>query len=860
MKLFSKSQIDKVVSVAEKTKQSIAKPKKITKNVASELQKISQDVIDYFPDSEAVLIESKEQLHDYVTKLIESGYAGIDTETTGLDRVHDWIVGSSLYYPGGVEVYIPNKHLVPLFDQPYKNQLSYEDVHEEFQRIADSNVKLIFANADFDLAMINKDYNIDFNDRCYYDVILAWRCIKEDEKHNGLKELYNKYVLKGKGDPKKFTDFFSVALFPYCKPEIAKLYAANDAKITFELFTWQLPYVTKDHPKCKKHHLQRIADLLWNVEIPLIHVCQNMHRDGIYLDKITARSLQTRYHEKYDKEVAKLRNMVQEVIDSSNYTVSRLSKKPPFSTGAEFNPTSPLHVKHLLYTLMGIPQGKDGGTGKEILGELHLPITDQILNVRSISVLINTFVDKLPNATTPDSRIHAQFKQIGASTGRLSSAEPNMQNIPSHAVDIRHMFAASPRYVLMSSDYSQQEPKIAAYVSQDKNMIDAFKHNKDIYATIAAISFNQPYEKCLEFHPETHEYQPEGKAMRGEAKTIVLGILYGRSVTTIGEQLYGKEDITTEERTKKAQKVYDSVLNAFPGLRDAMINAQKQASTYGYTQTILGRRRHIPDMMLPEFEFKAMPGYVNPDVDPMDINTLQDRSDIPKRVVDSLKEEFSRYKYYGQIVKRTKELAEQKIRVINNRRKITDASRQCLNSVIQGSAAEMTKMAMLKIDNNKEFHDLGARLLIPVHDELIVECPKENYERVSELLSNMMSEAGNFLPFTISCDVEVTRRWYGLEYPCKYAEPNELSENLTENEIKWIQYHIVESEYLLPIFKDENGDKPRGDAAKGVNGIWTQELQLAIDDYCNKFSIDHSFFLQHIKTYVGEGILLNQDR
>ena len=237
LRLFSSAQADKINQVAERTKESIQAPKKISaKNVSSELERISKQVLEYFKDSNAILIESKEQLHDYVTKLIESGYAGIDTETTGLDRIHDTIVGSSLYYPGGVECYIPNKHLVPIFDQPYKGQLTYEDVQEEFQRIADSSVKLIFANADFDLAMIYKDYKVDFVPRCYYDVIIGWRVIREGEQHYDLKGLYNRHVLRGEGDPKKFSDFFSPQLFPYCKPQIAKLYAANDAKITFDEF------------------------------------------------------------------------------------------------------------------------------------------------------------------------------------------------------------------------------------------------------------------------------------------------------------------------------------------------------------------------------------------------------------------------------------------------------------------------------------------------------------------------------------------------------------------------------------------------------------------------------------------------
>lgn len=216
-------------------------------------------------------------------------------------------------------------------------------------------------------------------------------------------------------------------------------------------------------------------------------------------------------------------------------------------------------------------------------------------------------------------------------------------------------------------------------------MIKTFQDGKDIYATIASIAFNMPYEECLEFHPVTHEYQPDGKQRRGVAKVLVLGINYGMSIQSIGQDLWGKDStMSDEEKTKKAQQIFDAVMNGFPQLRDAILGAQQKAATLGYTETILGRRRHHPDMQLPEFEFQAMPGYVNPDVDPLDMSTLSNKSEIPERIVAALQREFKSYKYYGQIVRRTKELHEEKIKVINNQFKISEASRQVWNAVIQG--------------------------------------------------------------------------------------------------------------------------------------------------------------------------------
>ena len=850
MSLFNSSQMARINEVAERTKQlNKEKPKAVrVSTVNAELNEMSKAVQEYFKDSKAILIRTKDQLHDYVTSCIEAGYAGIDTETTGLDRQNDWIVGASLYYPGGVECYIPMKHLVPIFESPYKGQLSYEEVSEEFKRMDNSSIRLIFANADYDLAMIYKDLKVDFCDRFYYDVILAWRCLKENELHNDLKFLYNKYVLKGKGDPKRFSDFFSVKLFPFSDPEIAKLYAANDAKITYDLFKWQLPYVNESHPKCKKAHLEAISRLIWDIEMPMVKVCQNMHRTGMYIDKNVANALKKRYREDYNKEMKKLQDMVQEIIDNS--TVS-YSGKRPFTRGSDFNPGSPPQVKYLVYDLLQVPKGNSSGTGKEVLNEINLPVTNQILKVRSLSVLINTFVDKLPNSVARDGRIHGQFKQIGADTGRMSSAEPNLQNIPSHAVDIRHMFRATPGYVMLGSDFSQQEPKLTAFVGDIKEMCEGFAHGKDAYALIASVSFNMPYEKCLEFHPDTHEYQPDGKARRSEAKSILLGVLYGRSIPSIADQLYGKrDDMTDEQKQKAAQKVFDAVMNAFPGLRNLMINTQNHASQYGYTETILGRRRHLPDMQLPEFEFKAMKGYVNPDVDPLDVNTLENRDEIPKHVVDDLKKEFGKYKYYGQIAKRTKQLYEEEhIRVINNRPKINDAKRQCVNSVVQGSAADLTKMAILNLCNNKRWQEIGGRLLVPVHDELITEVPEQYAEEGAKILSDCMCGAASFMPFPITCDVETSYRWYGMEYPCPYPKPESLKDH-NSDEIKWIQYHLVEMEYKLPVYKDENGEKPRGDAAKGVNGVESLEMKADIDDYIKSRHISSDDFIDYIEKEV----------
>lgn len=165
----------------------------------------------------------------------------------------------------------------------------------------------------------------------------------------------------------------------------------------------------------------------------------------------------------------------------------------------------------------------------------------------------------------------------------------------------------------------------------------------------------------------------------------------------------------------------------------------------------------------------------------------------------------------------------------------------------------MTKMAILNVENNEEWKKLGGRLLTPVHDELVCEIPAEYAERGAELLSQLMCEAGNFMPFEIKCDVETTYRWYGLEYPCPYKKPEDLRDE-SEESVKWIQYHLLEMEYPLPVFNEPDGSKPRGNAAKGINGIVSDQYKQDIQDYLRKYKLSEANFLNHIELKVSEGI------
>ena len=332
------------------------------------------------------------------------------------------------------------------------------------------------------------------------------------------------------------------------------------------------------------------------------------------------------------------------------------------------------------------------------------------------------------------------------------------------------------------------------------------------------------------------------------------------SVPSIAELVFGdRDDMTDDEKLKEAQKIQDKLVKGLPDLQQAIVNAQERTSKCGYTETILGRRRHHPDMMLPRYDFVPMEGYMNPDVDPLDPETMKNKDQIPQRIVDALKKEFAGYKYYGKVVKRTKELAEEKIKVVNNSYKIDTAKREVFNSIIQGSAAELTKMAMLKLESDPEWNSIGGKFIIPVHDELIAEVPFEYREQGAKVLARCMQDAGSFFPFPLTCDVETTFRWYGLSVDeiLSFDKPLTLDKDrLTDSNIKWIQAMIVENEYILPKFNSPDGKKPEGIAAEGVNGVWTEELEAAIQDYKQKYRLQtDEEWIDHIERKVTRGVI-----
>ncbi|HHW90888.1 MAG TPA: hypothetical protein GX745_08320 [Clostridiales bacterium] len=253
----------------------------------------------------------------------------------------------------------------------------------------------------------------------------------------------------------------------------------------------------------------------------------------------------------------------------------------------------------------------------------------------------------------------------------------------------------------------------------------------------------------MEFRPDG-TINPEGAARRQKSKAIVLGVCYGKGVPAIAEDL----GISREE----AQQIYDQIMRAFPGLERFMIESQNMARELGYVDTVWGRKRRLPNMQLDRYEF-TYSGKTSANFDPLDFD-----QEVSNEVPEGIKRKYSAMLDRASWSEKQRIIAQARtegIIIKDNSGLIAEATRQCVNSRIQGSAADMTKKAMLLVGKDSQLREWGFRLLLTVHDELIGECPKENAKQVAERFSALMIEAAKDLDVPSKCDVVITERWYG---------------------------------------------------------------------------------------------------
>ena len=690
--------------------------------------------------------------NDYVDSIIENKICALDTETTGLDPLSDNIVGMSLYTPNKKAVYIPIHHESYITGLESEGQLSVDVIKKGLDKLNSSGVMIVFHNAKFDIRVIMNSIGVRLH--AYFDTMIAANLLNENEPH-GLKALHSKYVLNGKEDEFSFGKLFDDVVFSKVPIKTGYIYAARDAIDTYELYQFQLPFLTKGSQECTEQGLDKVCNVFWNIEMPFIDVLVDMEQTGVCIDTEYADKLSVEYHKREDEILKEFNKACDAYSDEiTSYRV----KNPNNKLGDPINIASPTQLAILLYDIMKLDAGVDKKTGKQIRGtgddileKLNNPVCEIVRKYRSVDKLIGTYIDKLPTCiSSKDNRLHCNFNQYGAKTGRLSSDNPNLQNIPSHNHDIRKMFVASPGYIMLGADFSQQEPRCMAAMCGDPIMIQAYKDGKDLYAQIASLSFNKPYEECLEFRPDGTT-NPEGKARRSSAKTILLGILYGRGIDSVAEQLH-----TTKQ---KAQQIQDKIFKGFPAIKQFEDDTIQMAEDIGFVTTFWGRKRRLPEMQLPEFEFKWKPGYGDEDPLSFDGNTVEDEVPIERQKYYIRKLHQNPYKKR----KIFEEANNEGIWITDNGGVIADATRQCVNARIQGSAADMSKIAGRLINTNPRLKELGFRLLIPIHDEYLAECPVENAKECAKIFTDCMCQAAHDLGIPISCDATVSYRWYGDE-------------------------------------------------------------------------------------------------
>ena len=288
-------------------------------------------------------------------------------------------------------------------------------------------------------------------------------------------------------------------------------------------------------------------------------------------------------------------------------------------------------------------------------------------------------------------------------------------------------------------------------------MYDVFMEGKDLYSEIASKAFNKPYEECKEFRPDG-TVNKEGKERRAQAKSILLGINYGRGVDSIAEQLGTTRD--------KAQAIKDSVFKGFPAIKKFEESSIQMAKDYGFVTTVCGRKRRLPSMMLPDYEVVWKDG-APPDDDPLNFgdDDLTFDNGSEKEVPQDIQKRWLTKVRNAPFMQKRKvfEAANEEGLWIIDHTKEKDTTK-VVNARIQGSAADLTKLAMIELHRNKRLKELGFRMLIPVHDEIIAECPEENAKECSELLAKTMSYAAEqILEMPIKCDVACSYQWYGDE-------------------------------------------------------------------------------------------------
>ncbi len=590
-----------------------------------------------------ILIDTKEKRATFITELLKQSEVSFDTETTGLDVQQAELVGMSFAYTPSEAYYIPVS----------ENKEEAQAIVNEFKIVFENPaITKIGQNIKYDLSIL-KRYGIALKGKLF-DTMVAHFLIQPEMRHNMnvLAETYLNYSpvsietligKKGKGQ-------LTMRDVPV---EEIKEYAAEDADVTLQL-------KNKFEPMLSDEHIKKLFE---EIEIPLISVLAEMEAEGIALDKNALQELSS----ELEKDITKVDAEIQQLA------------------GMPFNVSSPKQVGEILFEVLKVTEKpkktKTGqyATGEEILVKLvgKHDIIGKILDYRELVKLKNTYVDTLPQLVNPNTgRIHTSYNQVVAVTGRLSSDNPNLQNIPirtERGREIRKAFVArDENYILLSADYSQIELRIIAELSKDAGMIEAFQSGQDIHKATAAKVYNVSLEEVT-------------SDMRRNAKMVNFGIIYGISAFGLSERL--------NIPRKEAAAIIENYFSKYPGIKAYMDESIEIAKEKGYVETIMGRRRYLRDI---NSSNQTVRGY---------------------------------------------------------------AERNAINSPIQGSAADMLKIAMIHIQNDFKEKNIRSKMLLQVHDELVFDVLKEELEIVKPIIENRMKNAIPSLLVPMEVGMGVGKNW-----------------------------------------------------------------------------------------------------
>lgn len=582
-----------------------------------------------------LLVESDEDIRTLVDRLRNAACVVFDTETTGLDAYSSDLVGMSFSVAAHEAWYVP---MPSDYAECQRRVTFFKPLFE------DENIQKIGQNLKYDISVL-LHYDIKVRGPLF-DTMIAHYLIEPEQRHNMdyLAEVYLNYLtipiedLIGKGRSQRTMREVPV--------DAVREYAAEDADITYQLYEKFLPLLKENG----------VEELFYNIEMPLVPVLSQMEANGVKIDSENLKQIS----EEFGGEISKIERQIYELA------------------GMQFNIGSPRQLGEVLFERLKIDEKakktKTGqyATGEDVLQKLagKHPIISLILDYRSYTKLKSTYLDALPALiNSRDGLIHTSYNQAVTATGRLSSNNPNLQNIPvrtENGREIRRAFVPrSPEYTLLAADYSQIELRIIAHLSGDKAMVEAFNLGHDIHAATAAKVYHVALDEVT-------------KDQRRKAKAVNFGIIYGMSAFGLAERL----GIPRGE----ASEIIKMYFEEYAGIKEYMNRSIEMARERGYAETILGRRRYLRDI----------------------------------NAANSVVRNF--------------------------------AERNAINAPIQGSSADMIKIAMSDIHKELEKRNMRSKMILQVHDELVFDAHLDELDELKALVEEKMVKA---LPLSVPVVVEM---------------------------------------------------------------------------------------------------------